>query len=36
MKINIFTEAELAGIKTTGIVTIYKTLKVGLEKQKKK
>ncbi|MDG6217895.1 MAG: glycosyltransferase family 4 protein [Candidatus Thermoplasmatota archaeon] len=34
MKINIFTEAELAGIKTTGIVTSYKTLKEGLEKQK--
>jgi len=33
MIINIFTEAELANIKTTGIVTSYKTLKEGLEKQ---
>ncbi|MEF8847595.1 MAG: glycosyltransferase family 4 protein [Candidatus Thermoplasmatota archaeon] len=32
MKVNIFTEAELAKIKTTGIVTSYKGLKEGLEK----
>lgn len=33
MKVNIFSEAELAEIKTTGIVTSYKSLKEGLEKQ---
>ncbi|MEF8879269.1 MAG: glycosyltransferase family 4 protein [Candidatus Thermoplasmatota archaeon] len=32
MKVNIFTEAELAKIKTTGIVTSYRSLKEGLEK----
>jgi 1,2-diacylglycerol-3-alpha-glucose alpha-1,2-glucosyltransferase len=32
MIINIFTETEVADIKTTGIVTSYKTLKEGLEK----